>query len=171
MQPDSAQLEMIERQLGRTPRGIAAIAYATQTGVPVVLQMRSLIDEQPFPTLYWLCSRELHQMIAEIETAGGVKRIEQALMDDAELRQCYLAQQQAYADLRRHLMDPHDRQRIEQLGFSDLFDRYGIGGIAQWDKVRCLHMQYAHHLVGDNLVGQWMDREFGLHERLATLRI
>jgi len=171
MQPTAEQLEMIERQLGRRPRGIAAIAYATQQGVPVVLQMRSLVDDKPFPTLYWLCSRELYQLIAEIETAGWVKQIEQALADDAELRARYLAQQQAYVDLRWRLMAPEDRLRIDELGFTDLYNRYGIGGIAQWDKVRCLHMQYAHHLVADNLVGERMDREFGLHQRLASLTI
>jgi hypothetical protein len=68
-------------------------------------------------------------------------------------------------------MDARDRARIDALGFTDLYARYGIGGIAQWDKVRCLHMQYAHHLVGDNLVGAWMDQEFGLRERLAGIRI
>ena len=53
------QLQTIESQLGRTPRGLVDIAYATDQGVPVVLQMRSLVDDQPFPTLYWLCSKDL----------------------------------------------------------------------------------------------------------------
>lgn len=171
MLPDSAQLEVIERQLGRKPRGIKDLAYLTERGVPVVLQMRSLVDDKPFPTLYWLCSRDLYQMIAEIETAGGVKRIEQLLADDDTLRQRYFQQQQAYVERRWQAMTAEDRQRIEELGFSTLFAKYGIGGIAQWDKVRCLHMQYAHHLVGDNLVGEWMDREYGLRERLTEIRI
>lgn len=171
MLPDSSQLEIIQRQLGREPRGIVAIAHATAQGVPVVLQIRSLVDDKPFPTLYWLSSRDLYQMIAEIETAGGVKQIEQMLAEDESLRQAYHAQQQAYVDLRWQLMDAGDKARIEELGFTELYNRYGIGGIAQWDKVRCLHMQYAHHLVAENLVGQWMDREFGLNERLKEIRI
>lgn len=170
MQPSTEQLQLIERQLGREPRGIAAIAWSSPGGVPGVLQMRSLIDDTPFPTLYWLCSRDLYQWIAEIETAGAVKRIEQVLAEDAELRARYRAQQQAYADLRWQLMTPEDRERIEQRGFKALYAGYGIGGIAQWDKVRCLHMQYAHHLVGENLVGEWMDREFGLNARLDSIR-
>lgn len=170
MQPSAAQLQMIQRQLGREPRGIDRIAWATESGVPVVLQMRPLIDDKPFPTLYWLCSRDLYQWIAEIETAGAVKRIEQLLDEDAELRQRYRLQQQAYVTRRDQLMRPEDRERIEQLGFSELFPRYGIGGIAQWDRVRCLHMQYAHHLVGENLVGEWIDREFGLDQKLPFVR-
>lgn len=171
MQPTAEQLEIIERQLGRKPRGIAAIAYATESGLPVVLRMRPVIEDRPFPTLFWLCSRDLYQLIAEIETAGWVKQIEQELADDSDMRTRYLAQQQAYVDLRRRLMEPWEWQRIEALGFGDLYSRYGIGGIAQWDKVRCLHMQYAHHLVGDNLVGERMDREFGLDRQLARLKL
>lgn len=170
-QPTTEQLELIERQLGRAPRGIAAIAYATDSGVPVVLQMRPLVDDKPFPTLFWLCSKALYQAIAEIETAGWVKQIERELAEDPVLRQDYARQQQAYVDLRWSLMSDEERARIETLGFFELFNRYGIGGIAQWDKVRCLHMQYAHHLVAKNLVGERMDREFGLAERLAELKI
>lgn len=171
MQPTASQLQLIEQQIGRTPRGIAALAYASPAGVPVVLQMRSLIDDKPFPTLYWLSSKELYQAIAEIETAGWVKQIEQELAEDARLRATYLAQQQAYVAQRWALMDAADRARIETLGFTELFHKYGIGGIAQWDKVRCLHMQYAHHLVADNVIGQRMDAEFGLQARLADLKL
>ena len=57
-----------------------------------------------------------------------------------------------------------DRQRIAELGFSELFDSYGIGGIRHWDKVRCLHMQYAYHLaVGGTAIGKRLDQEFSLN--------
>ena len=159
------QLALIEQQLGRTPRGIVDIAWQTKAGVPAVLQMRSLVDDQPFPTLYWLCSKDLYQAIAEIETAGWVKRIEQQIQEDEELRQAHLADQQAYVTLRWEKMQDADRQRIAELGFSELFDSYGIGGIRHWDKVRCLHMQYAYHLaVGGTAIGKRLDQEFGLCE-------
>ncbi|HSP31523.1 MAG TPA: DUF501 domain-containing protein, partial [Halomonas sp.] len=29
---------------------------------------------------------------------------------------------------------------------------------SNWHQVRCLHTQYAHHLCGNNVIGQWMDR-------------
>lgn len=170
MKPTPAQLELIENQLGRTPRGLSGIAYATQAGVPVILQMQSLVDDKPFPTLYWLCSRDLYQWIAEIETAGWIKTIEAELQTDESLRETYMAQQQAYCRTRREAMSPQIRQRITELGFDELFDRYGIGGIAQWDKVRCLHMNYAHHLVGENVIGQRMDEAFGLKQRLEEIR-
>ncbi|PSL13849.1 hypothetical protein CLV44_11030 [Marinobacterium halophilum] len=161
--PTATQLELIEQQIGREPRGIEAVACATQEGLPLVLQMRTLVDDTPFPTLYWLCCRDLCRKIGGIENSGWVKQIEQTLQDDAALRAAYLAQQQRYVAQRWQLMRAENRQRIEQLGFSELFDRYGIGGIAQWDKVRCLHMQYAHWLAdGDNVIGERLEQEFAL---------
>lgn len=164
------QLKLIERQLGRKPRGLVDIAWQTAEGVPAVLQMRSLVDEQPFPTLYWLCSKDLYQAIAEIETGGEVKRIEQQLETDDDLRAAHLADQQRYVALRWQMMAENDRLRIAELGFTELFDRYGIGGIRHWDKVRCLHMQYAYHLaVGGTAIGTLLDQRYELNQRPLLL--
>ncbi|TVQ67689.1 MAG: DUF501 domain-containing protein [Oceanospirillales bacterium] len=157
-------MEIITRQLGRKPRGIAAIAHATDEGVPVVLQMRSLVANKPFPTLYWLCSQDLDKAIARIESTGWIKALEAELLEDEALRQQYHQQQADYVARRWELMSADDKQKIEAQGFTELFNTLGIGGISQWDKVRCLHMQYAHHLVADNLVGKRLDEEFGLNQ-------
>ena len=160
------QLERIEQQLGRTPRGLAEIAYQSPDGIPMVLRMESLVDDKPFPTLYWLCSKDLHKAISQIETAGWVKQIEHELEIDAELNARYQQNHRDYVDTRDRYMSRAQRQRITELGFSQLFQHYGIGGIAQWDKVRCLHMQYAHYLCGDgdnrNVIGARMEKEFSL---------
>lgn len=164
MQPSYKQLDIIREQIGREPRGIAAIAYQNEEGVPLVLQMRSLVNDKPFPTLYWLSSRDLSREISRVEMTGWIKRFEEELADDKVLRDTYMAQQKYYMESRWTLMDPSDRARIEELGFSQMFSEVGIGGIAQWDKVRCLHMNYAYHLVRPNAVGTRLDEEFGLHE-------
>lgn len=156
------QLALIETQLGRAPRGIVAVAHQTASGVPVVLQMRSLVDDQPFPTLYWLCSRDLYKAIARIETDGWVKQIEQQLAQDEALRARYYQNHKDYVARRWAAMSDSDRARIDALGFTELFHSYGIGGIRHWDKVRCLHMQYAHALCGENVIGERMEAEFGL---------
>ena len=168
-EPTAQQLELIEQQLGRKPRGLAGVAVATDSGVPLVLQMRSLVEDQPFPTLFWLSSKDLYQAIAEIETSGWVKQIEAELEQNEDLRAAYLANQLSYVELRWALMRDEDKARIEELGFSDLFNQYGIGGIRQWDKVRCLHMQYAHHLADGNVIGARLDEEFGLNTMAIKL--
>lgn len=164
MQVNEQQLTIIGQQLGRTPRGIVKIAAESGNGIPLVLQMRSLIESKPFPTLYWLSSKTLSKFIGTIETQGWVKTIEERLTHDDVLRERFLQNQRDYVASRWQKMHADDKARIEQLGFSKLFDQYGIGGITQWDKVRCLHMQYAHHLAEENVIGKLMDDEFKLNE-------
>lgn len=162
-EPTPEQLLLIERQLGREPQGIEAIACQTETGIPLVLQMRSLLGDTPFPTLYWLSSRDLGRAIGRIETEGWVKQIEADLQRDETLRETFWAQQQRYVAQRLALMRAEDRERLEARGLSERFARYGIGGIAHWDRVRCLHMQYAHWLAeGDNVIGERLEQEFEL---------
>lgn len=159
------QLAVITGQIGREPKGLIKVAVANPEGVPLVLQMRSLLDDVPFPTLYWLSSKDLCKAIGQIEGKGWVKEIESRLQADAELRDAYLQNQKDYVARRWDLMLAEDKARIEVLGFTEMFTRYGIGGISQWDKVRCLHMQYAHHLAEGNVIGALMDQEFELNLR------
>ncbi|MDP2522282.1 DUF501 domain-containing protein [Neptunomonas phycophila] len=156
---------LIRTQIGREPEGLVGIAARSPSGTPLVLQMRSLVGKVPFPTLYWLSSKELGKAIGQIEGKGFVKDVEQRLQHDEALREAYLANQRDYVQARWELMLPEDKAQIEALGFTEMFTRYGIGGISQWDKVRCLHMQYAHHLVAGNVIGELMDQEFALSER------
>ena len=172
MQITETDKDIIRQQIGREPQGIVAIAARAKNSVPLVLQMRSIVDGKPFPTLYWLCCRDLSKAIGSIETQGWVKEIEQKIATDQQLKSQYLDNQQQYVDRRRQQMTPEDQAIIERRGFSDMFERYGIGGISQWDKVRCLHMQYAHHLVDGNIIGELLDEQFGLYKMLdrADLR-
>lgn len=163
------QFAIIEQQLGRAPRGVIRIAAATPKGIPLALQMRSWLDGDPFPTLYWLCSKDLHKAISQIETRGVVKELEQEIADDADLRQRLLADQARYRDKRLSEMLREDKQAIADNGFTDLFDSFGIGGIRTWDKIRCLHMHYAHHLAEGNVIGEILDRRYQLNELVITL--
>ena len=164
MKLSNHQLSIIEQQLGRKPRGIVDITVESKNGIPLVLQMRSLIDDKPFPTLYWLSSKTLCKAIGQIEGLGWVKTIENKLTNDHDLRDQFLLDQQRYVENRWQQIGVEDKKRIETLGFSKLFSQYGIGGITQWDKVRCLHMQYAHYLAEGNVIGELMDKEFELHK-------
>lgn len=156
------------QQLGKAPDGAMAIAAYSSQGIPLVLQMRSW-HKQPFPTLYWLCSKDLYKAIARLETWGLVKQLEQRLQQDSVLMQHYQADQQAYVQRRWELMLAEDRQVLDQKGLISLFDRYGIGGLGDWQQIRCLHMQYAQHLAMGNSIGQILDDEYGLGQVIVTL--
>jgi hypothetical protein len=166
-----AELALIKTQLGRPPRGIVSIAASNSSGLPLVLQMRSWLDDAPFPTLYWLSSKDLHKAISQIETDGFIKQLQQRIADDETLRARLLADQRRYRDNRLVLMHSDDRNVIASNGFSELFDSWGIGGIKEWDNVRCLHMHYAHHLADGNIIGEILDQEFQLHSLLDGLML
>ncbi|HCH24967.1 MAG TPA: DUF501 domain-containing protein [Oceanospirillaceae bacterium] len=164
MSISETQRAIIRQQIGREPNGLRDIAYATKAGVPVVLKMAPIVEDKPFPTLYWLCSKDLHKAINQLETQGLVKELEQRLQEDADMMAAYQANQQTYVAARWANCTPQDKQQLTARGFSDLFDSYGIGGLRDWQQIRCLHMQYAHHLADGNVIGQWLDDHYQLHQ-------
>lgn len=155
-------IDIITAQLGRTPSGISAIAHYSPSGIPQVLEMETWVFEQPFPTLYWLSSKAIDKALAKIESHGVVKELEQRIKDDETLREAHHASHRDYIARRWEVMSAEHKAIIEKKGFKPLFDKLGIGGIANWDQVRCLHMQYAHHLAGNNVIGCILDEEYGM---------
>lgn len=156
-------LAILRQQLGREPRGSVSIP-ARSNNIPLVIQVRSWVANQPFPTLYWLSSKDLDKAISGLEAGGLVKKLEEKLQEDTDFKTAFLQNQQQYIDSRWYLMHPQDKQKIEQAGFTEMFNKLGIGGIAQHDKIRCLHMQYAHHLAESNIVGEWLDENYQLND-------
>lgn len=164
--PDERQLAIITEQLGRAPRGIQAVTATDGEGTPLVLRMHSLVDGKPFPTLFWLCSERLKVELSHIEAAGVIKRLEARLQDDHDFLAAYHRSHEDYVARRWASMSAAQQAEAERLGYAELLRSRGIGGIANWDQVRCLHTQYAHHLGGDNIIGQWLDAEYGVADCL-----
>ena len=153
----SCDIEAVTRLLGREPRGLRAIPIRTANGQPVVLQVASLVDNKPFPTLFWLVNPQLNLAIDRMEAAGVIAQL-QIRLDSEPIYQQQLADaHRAYIQLRSELMTASERRRIKQLGFQSVFEQRGIGGIKHFNRIRCLHTYYAAHLVSPNLVGQWVD--------------
>ena len=164
--PSEDQLAIIAEQLGRAPRGIQAVVATDGEGTPLVLRMESIVDGKPFPTLYWLCSDRLKVVLSRIEASGVIKQLEARLQQEAEFLAAYHRSHEDYVAQRWRYMRAEHRGQAEQRGYLRLFRERGIGGIANWDQVRCLHTQYAHHLCGDNVIGQWLDAEYGVIDTL-----
>ena len=156
----SRDIEVVTHLLGREPRGLRAIPIRTESGQPVVLQVASLVDDKPFPTLFWLVNPQLNLAIDRLEAAGVIAEL-QAKLDAEPLYQQQLADaHRAHIQLRSALMTTSERRRIEQLGFQSVFEQRGIGGIKHFSRIRCLHTYYAAHLVSPNLIGQWLDTQW-----------
>jgi hypothetical protein len=155
--PTLSELEIIAQQLGRPPRGIEAVAATDGEGTPLVLRMAPIVDGQPFPTLYWLSSERLKVAISHLEAAGVIKELEQYLQEDAEFLAAYHQSHRDYVDERWQHMSDAQKADVIQRGYESVLTERGVGGITNWNQVRCLHTQYAHHLGRHNAIGQWME--------------
>ena len=143
--------------LGRQPRGLEEIAVARADGQPMVIRVASLVDDKPFPTLYWLIDPDLCYRIDQVEATGLIKQLQLRIDGDPELQCSMRDEHQAYIKLREDYMTPEIRQRLAALGFDKVFDSKGIGGIADFSRIRCLHTWYGAHLVAPNTVGRLLD--------------
>ena len=158
--PNERQLALIREQIGREPRGIDAVTAEDGQGTPLVLRMHSLVDSAPFPTLYWLCSERLKVALSHLEAAGVIKQLEAILAQDPSFMAQYQRSHEDYVAQRWRFMPDGIKTEIVRRGYDTLLRARGIGGIANWAQVRCLHTHYAHHLCGDNAIGRWIDERY-----------
>ena len=126
-------------------------------GQPMVIRVASLVDDKPFPTLFWLLDPDLCYRIDGAEATGLIARLQQRIDEDPQLQAAMRADHQAHIDLRQEHMSPAVRQRLAELGYEAVFVTKGIGGIADFSRIRCLHTWYAAHLVVPNTVGALLD--------------
>lgn len=132
--PEAADLEVVARQLGRTPRGVSAVAHRCACGQPDVVEtLPALPDGTPFPTLYYLTCPRATSMVSRLEAAGLMAEQTRRLRSDPELRTRYRAAHQAYLARRR------------ELGDVPAIDGISAGGMP--DRVKCLHVLVAHSLA------------------------
>jgi len=131
-QVTEADREAFTRELGRPPRGILAIAYRCAHQVPaVVVTAPRLEDGTPFPTMYYLCCKELNAAVSRMESSGLMREMTERLGTDADLAHRYRAAHESYLAARNALGD---------LGIS-----VTAGGMP--DRVKCLHVLVAHSLA------------------------
>ena len=143
----------IERQLGRMPRGVVAVAHRCPCGVPdVVTTAPRLEDGTPFPTTYYLTCPRMTSAIGTLESSGLMREMEARLAVDEELADAYRMAHASY------LADRAALGQVEEIE--------GISAGGMPDRVKCLHVLAAHALakgpgvnpLGDEVVsalGDW----------------
>ena len=122
----------VAAQLGRTPRGLRAIAHRCSCGLPDVVETAPrLEDGSPFPTLYYLTCPRAASAIGTLEAGGLMRQMTERLAADPDQAAGYAA---AHADYlgRRDAIEP-------------LPGDPGAGGMP--DRVKCLHVLVAHELA------------------------
>ena len=143
----------IERQLGRMPRGVVAVAHRCACGAPdVVTTAPRLEDGTPFPTTYYLTCPRMTSAIGTLESSGLMRDMEARLALDEALAEAYRGAHASY------LADRAALGEVEEIA--------GISAGGMPDRVKCLHVLAAHALakgpgvnpLGDEVVaalGQW----------------
>src|SRR5262249_26740744 len=138
----------IAAQLGRSPRGLRAVAHRCPCGLPDVVETAPrLPDGTPFPTLYYLTCPRAAAAISTLESAGVMREMTARLAEDEALRDAY---QQAHIDYvaRRDAAAADEGQESLPRGTQS------AGGMPE--RVKCLHALAAHELAvpGVNPLGR-----------------
>ena len=155
-----AVFEQLKTLLGREPRGLEAVEVFDNQGAPSVIRVASLVDDKPFPTMYWLVDKQLNYHIDHLEAGGLIARMQQMINADESLQSAMIYDHKQFILQRESHMSKVIRQRLIELDYFDHLQRRGIGGIANFTRIRCLHTYYASHLVNPNTIGSWLDKEY-----------
>ncbi len=124
--------ELLTRELGRPPRGLLAVAFRCDHGVPAVVQTSPrLPDGTPFPTMFYLCCSALNSAVSRMESVGVMREMTAHLAADPELAAQYRLAHESYLQMRNDLDD---------LGIA-----VTAGGMP--DRVKCIHVLVAHSLA------------------------
>ncbi|MDU0312982.1 DUF501 domain-containing protein [Phycicoccus sp. M110.8] len=152
-QPTAADLEAVDAQLGRVPRGVAAVAHRCPCGRPDVLMTEPrLPDGTPFPTTFYATCPKLTGAISTLESQGVMREMTERLGTDEDLAAAYAAAHEDYL------------ARRAALGTVAEIEGISAGGMPT--RVKCLHVLVAHSLavgpgvnpLGDEalaMLGEW----------------
>ncbi|NUR95460.1 MAG: DUF501 domain-containing protein [Kribbellaceae bacterium] len=126
--------EAVSKQLGRTARGIRAIAHRCSCGLPDVVETEPrLPDGTPFPTTYYVTCPRLASAIGTLEASGLMKEMTDRLADDEDLAACYRAAHESYLAHRESI------EHVEEIA--------GITAGGMPTRVKCLHVLAGHSLA------------------------
>lgn len=145
---DRADIDAVERQLGRPPRGLRGVAHRCPCGLPDVVETAPrLEDGTPFPTLYYLTCPRANSALGTLEGSGLMREMQDRLAEDPELAAAYQAAHDDYVARRD--------KAAEEEGMAPLpRDMQSTGGMPH--RVKCLHALVAHELAvpGSNPFGR-----------------
>ena len=127
-------LEAVERQLGRVPRGVVGVAHRCPCGQPDVVETAPRLDDgTPFPTTYYLTCPRATGAISTLESQGMMREMTERLAEDGELATAYHRAHEDYL------------ARRAALGEVPEIAGTSAGGMPT--RVKCLHVLVAHALA------------------------
>ena len=157
---DANTVAQVAVLLGREPRGLEAVEAVDAKGQPSVIRVASLVDDKPFPTMFWLVDKTLNYKIDQLEAGGLIAKMQLEIDASEALQASMIADHQQFIQLRDTNMSAEIKARLVEQNYYDALQKRGIGGIANFIRIRCLHTYYASHCVVPNTIGRWLDSEY-----------
>ena len=153
--------DIITEQLGRRPQGLQYVCVRDAREIPAVIKVAPIVKGKPFPNLYWLCHKELSKKIDHLEAIGLIKKLEKEILpSDENFLNQLIDSHRSYAQERFSEFEKTERLENYPENFIKNLKEKGVGGLGDFKRVRCLHMHYAHHLVGFNPIGHYLDQNY-----------
>ena len=163
---------IVERQIGRPPRGMIRVESRCAFGYPVSISVAPLVphrrgkgEPEPFPTLFWLTCPALVEEVSRLESAGVIAALEAEAAVDPAFGARLREDHRRYAAEREGLLAGGARDEAARRGLLPVLEGTGVGGCRSREAVKCLHAHYAHHRArGGNAVGEILDARHGPRE-------
>lgn len=148
MPASDAERAIVEKQLGRYPRGMVAVGARCVCGRPLAVITRPCLEDgTPFPTTCYLTSPEAVKAVSHVEAAGLMREFNELLQMNEAVKRQYEQAHKYYLAFRHAL--------AVALGDSeDHISEMSAGGMPV--RVKCLHALIAQTLVmgkGVNPIG------------------
>lgn len=136
-------IAIVSDQLGRSARGVTAVAHRCPCGLPDVVETEPrLPDGTPFPTTYYLTCPRATSAVSTLEASGLMREMTDRLSGDEELAAGYAA--------------AHDDYLRRRAALGDVPEIAGVSAGGMPERVKCLHVVVAHSLAagrGVNPIG------------------
>jgi hypothetical protein len=149
--PARKDLEVLSRQIARSPMGRVFIASRCPRGLPAVIL--TVPDEEtggPFPPLLWLSCPHAARQAGRLESEGLARHFERTLESDGAARRTFTKEEAEFARITGQvLQNAWGRELAGRVG-----DKGAAGGAR--GSVKCLHAHLAFRLAsGHGQVGGW----------------
>lgn len=145
---DEADIALVNRQLGRFPRGMVAVGARCACGRPLAVVTRPLLPGGvPFPTTCYLTSPEAVKAVSHVEADGTMNDYTHLVETDEAVREAYEDAHRLYLAFRHEIARATGDSEEHIEGTS-------AGGMPV--RVKCLHALLAQTLVmgpGANPIG------------------
>lgn len=127
-------LQVLEEQLGRIPRGVVAVGARCICQRPLVVVTKPRLDNgEPFPTLYYLTSPPVVHGCSVLEAEGFMAELTDKLAEDQNIAAAYQRAHELYIEERNTL--------------GEVPEIAGISAGGMPTRVKCLHAVVGHALA------------------------